>query len=153
MWINIYQNPAMTGICTIWRWCKVHVNHYNVSYCHESICHKCVSYGCTFCTKLMRKIYVILGRCIYPEHATSLHFIYWEIGVGRVEKGTGTTQSPWAYCINLSPEKNYGYFHREFSDFTRVFSPVKDLCNRHLMLQIMQYRTHSSWYIFNLHEV
>ena len=51
---------------------------------------------------------------------------------------------PGAYCIKLLPEKNSGYFNRsflpvvksmvnscfpEFSDFTRVFSPVKVLCN------------------------
>ena len=50
----------------------------------------------------------------------------------------------WAYCITVLLEKNSGYFNRsflpmvksmvnsclpEFSDLTRVFSPVKMLCN------------------------
>ena len=55
-----------------------------------------------------------------------------------------TELTPGAYCIKLLPEKNSGYFNQsflpmvksmvksclpEFSDFTRVFSLVKVLCN------------------------
>ena len=84
-----------------------YITRYNVSYCHESIHHKCVSYGCKFCTKSMRKIYVILGRFFYPEHAISLHFIYWEIGVGRVVKGRDNTIS-----VNIS---TLGLLHKTFT--------------------------------------
>ena len=55
-----------------------------------------------------------------------------------------------AYCIKLLPEKNSGYFTGVFfyvkvngrimltgvSDFTRVFSLVKDLCNRPLKVYV-----------------